>query len=441
MALSPAVRVGILVFLAIVAFVAVFLFLRGFTFSRNRYNVTVTYDNALGLIQGAEVRMAGVPIGRVASVSLTEDQRARVVLDINRKYCIPRGSRFVIQTGVLISQQFIEVFPNRDENVCIGDGAEIEGEMPVRIEELLPRAQEVLDNLATVTADIKDLFGGEAFQRDIRQSVANIASATARLDQTLAAIGGTVVRSQDDIDAIVGNLRIASQNVRSMTADLAAFAGEAELKENVRGSVASARRSAEALERVVSSVERTASSVESLVTDPEFQDDIRSTVSEARQAAEEAREAIGRVNRIFGGGGRRSGVDIPTRGLNIDMLYVPDDGRIRAEVSTSIPLSDNRFLELGLYDLGVSNKIILQAGQPLSSRTDLRYGLYASRLGVGLDHSFGARTFGRLDLYDTERLKLNARAGYRVSDSASLLLGVDNLFGENKATLGVQLAR
>jgi phospholipid/cholesterol/gamma-HCH transport system substrate-binding protein len=452
MALSPAVRVGILVFLAILAFVLVFLFLKGYTFSKHRYHVVVTYENTLGLIQGAEVRMAGVPIGKVASVALDENQLARVVLDINKKHRIPKGSRFVIQTGVLIAQQFIEVFPNRHADAYLpqrGKPVHLRGEMPARIEELLPKAQIVLNNLASTTEELKELVGDERLQADIKQSAANIALATAGLNKTLAVVRGTVVRSQDDIDAIIGNLRLASLNVRGMTSDLAAFAAESDLKENIRQSVGSARRSAEALERAVASVERTvadvertAASVEALMTDPKFQDDIRMTVSEARQAAEDARVAISRVNRIFGGsGGKGPSVSIPTRGLNIDMLYIPDDDRIRAEVSTAIALPDNRFLELGLFDLGAGNKIIMQAGEPMTDSTDLRYGLYASRLGIGLDHRFGSRTFGRLDLYDTEDMKLNLRAGYRIGEGASVLLGVDNLFGENRATLGVQLAR
>ncbi len=446
MVLSPAVRVGILVFLAALALLAVVLFLQGYSFQRNRYQVTVTFDSALGMTEGAEVRMAGVAIGRVAKVSLTDDQRARVVLDINRKYCIPKGSTFIVQTGLLIAQQFIEIIPNRDEDECIADGAEIEGQMPIRVEELLPRTQIILDNLAATTADLKELIGDEEFQRDVHESARNIALATDRLNQTLTTVQGIVVRSQDDVDAIVSNLRLASADVRAMTADLLGFAREPGLREDIRGAAASARRSAETIERIAASVERsaesferTAASVEGLVTDPAFQEDIRVTVSEARQAAEGARRAVERVNRIFGGGG--PSLRVPTRGLNLDMLYIPDDDRIRAELSTSIPLPRNRFLELGLYELGAGNKLILQAGQPLNSKTDLRYGLYASRLGLGLDHNFSSRSFGRLDLFDTEDLTLNARAGYRLNDNLGILLGVDDLFGSNKATLGVQLAR
>jgi len=440
MAVSPAVRVGILVFLAIMAFILVFLFLRGYAFLANRFVVVVTFDNALGLIEGAEVRMAGVPIGRVASVTLDEDKRARVCLDINRKYCVPPGSRFVIQTGVLISQQFIEVFPNRDEKACIADGAEVEGETTVRIEELVPRAQVILDNLASISSDMRELVGNEAFQKNILRSAENVAKVTARLDRTIALIQGAVLRSQEEVDAVVSNLRLASASVRDMAAKLETLISDPGLQEDIRGTFSATRRSAETLEEASASVERTAGSVEKLLTAPEFQDDIRQTVAETRLAVDEAREAIKRVNRVLGSGGGPS-ANLSTLGMNVDTLFIPDDDRIRVELSTTIPLSANRFLALGLYDLGGGNKLILQAGQPLGSRTDLRYGLYASSLGIGLDYDFSSKSFGRLDLFDTENMTLNLRAGYRFTDEWGVLLGVDDLLGDNKATLGVQLTK
>jgi phospholipid/cholesterol/gamma-HCH transport system substrate-binding protein len=312
--------------------------------------------------------------------------------------------------------------------------------MPVRVEELLPRAVVILDNLAETTTELRDLVGGEEFQKNIRESAKNVEKVTARLTETVAAIQGTVIRSQGDIDAIVSNLRLASSSVRDMTANLEGFVMDPNVHDNLRGTLASVRRSAETLEGVATSVEQTAKSVEGLVTAPEFQDDVRQTVSEARQTVEEARDAVGRVNRLLGGGGGPS-LKVPSRGTNLDMLYVPDDARLRAELATSIPLSGNRFLELGLYDLGISNKLILQAGKPLGSRTDLRYGLYASRLGIGLDYNFSPRSFGRLDFFDTEKTRLNMRAGYRFSDSLGMLVGVDDLLGQNKATMGLQFSR
>jgi len=234
MTLSPAARVGILVLLAVAVLAGVFLFLKGYTFSRNKYSVRVTFDNALGIMPGAEVRMAGVTIGQVSSVTLNDDQRAKVVLDINRKYRIPEGSQFALQSGILISQQLIEVIPNRESSRFMSDGATVEGVIPARLEDMMPKAQEVLENLADATASLKEMMGDARLNAGIAQSVANIARATGELNAIMASAGQTVVRSQEDIDAIMSSLRSAGQSVRGMTAELESFVAEGVMQGDLR---------------------------------------------------------------------------------------------------------------------------------------------------------------------------------------------------------------
>ena len=439
MTLSPAARVGILVLLAVAVLAGVFLFLKGYTFSRNKYSVRVTFDNALGIMPGAEVRMAGVTIGQVSSVTLNDDQRAKVVLDINRKYRIPEGSQFALQSGILISQQLIEVIPNRESSRFMSDGATVEGVIPARLEDMMPKAQEVLENLADATASLKEMMGDERLNAGIAQSVANIACATGELNAIMASAGQTVVRSQEDIDAIMSSLRSAGQSVRGMTAELESFVAEGVMQGDLRDTTASARRSAETLERVVSSLERSALGVESLMTDPKFHEDIRQTVAETRAAVGEARETIDRVNRVFSA--KRPSFKSPAEGVDLDVLYLPGDDRLRAELTTRVPLRGDDYIRLGLYDVGAGNRLILQGAKPLNSRTDLRYGFYSSKLGLGLDRRFSGMTFGSLDLYGAEHIRLDAKAGYRLNDDWSVLLGVDELLGANRAGLGVRLTR
>jgi len=432
MALSPTTRVGIIVFLAIIAFGLVYWFLTGYGIRAEAYRITAVFDSAMGIIQGAEVRMAGVRVGVVETISLTKDQRARLVLLINRRYRIPEGSRLIVRVGLLIGERYIEVAPNREAERFIAPGATVLGEVPPRMEDLLPEAQLLVHNLAEVAEGLKDFIRDEELQGALRRSAANVEEATARMNQAVASIQGTVVRNQDDIDAVVANIREASESMQKMAANLEAVSGGEEIQQDIRETARVTRGAVESLERVVTSLEQ-------LVTAPEFQEDVRETASGARQAIEEAREVISRVGRIFGGRGPR--LEVPTRETNLDMLYRTEGGRLRAELSTAIPLRGSRFLELGIFDVGAGNKFILQPGHAIDGRTDLRYGIYASRLGIGVDHSFSSRTFARMDVFDPVGVKLNIRAGYRVSEGWGVLLGVDDAFGNNQPTLGVQLSK
>lgn len=433
MAVGPAVRVGIIIVVALMALAAVAWFLTGYRIRISGYPVAAVFDDALGLTKGSEVRMAGVAIGVVDNISLNRDQRAVVRMLINRRYRIPEGSEFTLRVGLLIGEKYVDIVPNREAREYMQPGARVEGKVPPRFEDLLLPAQELVARLNETAEGLRDLLADEDLRTRLHSSFENIERATAKLDQTMAALQGIVTGEEDEIRAVVSNVALASENLRELTGDLARFAEEGGLQENVSEASASVRRTAESLER-------TTASLEQLVTAPQFQEDIRETAAEARQAVKEAHEVVGRIGRIFGMGPRLPR-KIPTRETNLEAVFRPHDDRFRATLSTTISLKDDSFLRLGLYDIGAGNKFILQPGQTIDSRTDFRYGIYASRLGLGLDYALSSKWFSSLNLYDSYDPRLDVEAGYNVTDDWGVLLGVDRLFDDNELTLGVRLTK
>ena len=78
-------RVGLLLGLALmmgVAFVVYALFARGAFETTQR--LTLVADNAEGVAIGMDLTFSGFPIGRVQRISLGDDGRARIEIDIPR---------------------------------------------------------------------------------------------------------------------------------------------------------------------------------------------------------------------------------------------------------------------------------------------------------------------------------------------------------------------
>lgn len=117
------------------------------------------------------------------------------------------------------------------------------------------------------------------------------------------------------------------------------------------------------------------------------------------------------------------------------------DGSFRTDLTLSFPYRDNRFFYLGVFDVTESNKFILQYGSQLAPTLDLRYGLYASKPGVGVDWRFTPRLHLRADVFDPNDLQINTRAKIQLNTDWSLWVGIDSLFGQNQPVLGVQLTR
>lgn len=433
MSVSPAVRVGIIVFVALVALAAVAWFLTGYRIRAAGYPVTAVFSDALGLTTGSEVRMAGVTIGYVDDITLDRHQRAVVRMAVNRRYLIPRGSIFTLRVGMLIGEKYIDIIPNRKGKGFLSAGAKVKGDVPPRIEDILPDAKQLVANLKDASENLKDILSDEEFEVRIKNSLANIEMATIRMNQTMATIQGTVVGEQDKIRMMVSNAAVTSENLRELTGELERFVKDGNIQNSIRETLATAQHTADNLDRTTASLEK-------LVTNPEFQDNIRQTAAEARKAVEESREVINRIGRVFGlGHGMKAG--IRTSGLDVESLFNPEDNRFRATITTTVPLKNGKFLDLGIYDIGAGNKLVFQPGIPIGPKTDFRYGIYASSPGLGLDQALSSRAYGRLDLYDSYDPRLDFRLGYDVTDDWGLLFGVDRVFDDNQFTLGMRLRK
>lgn len=430
MTVNPAVRVGIIVFIAVVLFGVTAVFLTGYR--GKSYPITVVFDDIMGLTEGSSVTMAGVRIGRVDDIKLSDKQQALVILKIGQEYRIPLDSVFILRVGLLVGEKSIDIVPNRESHEYLHRNARVVGQVPPRIEDILPDARRLVANLTAVSATLRDTLTGIDFKGKLNRSLANIESATANLDLTMAHVHNLVSAQSDDIRGIVNNVLLASEGLRDLARQLDRIAQESRLGESIGATLASVQHAAAALER-------TTVSLEQLVTSPDFQADIRETASEARQAVTEARNTIAKLDRVLEG--PRIRVGVPVQETSLESLYVPDEGRFRTSVVATLARSTKSFLKVGVYDVGGTNKLILQPGQPLDSQTNIRYGIYASKLGVGLDHVFSKKFYAVANMYDPVDPRLDVLTGYKLGNNLDVLLGVDKLFDDNQLTLGVRLSR
>lgn len=83
----------------------------------NHFYLYAYFSKADGLMNGAEVRMAGMPIGKVITQSLADDYLVRVKIAFNRSFLIPLDSSISIETDGLLGSKHLEIFPGGDENM------------------------------------------------------------------------------------------------------------------------------------------------------------------------------------------------------------------------------------------------------------------------------------------------------------------------------------
>ena len=76
-----------------------------------------SFDKCDGLMNGADVRLAGLNIGHVVSQRFTSGYRIKVELALDKKYQLPIDSSVSIETDGILGAKHIEIVPGGDEEM------------------------------------------------------------------------------------------------------------------------------------------------------------------------------------------------------------------------------------------------------------------------------------------------------------------------------------
>ena len=75
------------------------------------------FKKADGLMNGAAVRLAGMPVGYVSEQKFGDNFQVRVTLSFEKEFDIPVDSSVTIETDGLLGQKHVELTPGADEEM------------------------------------------------------------------------------------------------------------------------------------------------------------------------------------------------------------------------------------------------------------------------------------------------------------------------------------
>jgi virulence factor Mce-like protein len=107
-----------------------------------QYELTVNFPEATTLAEAADVRVAGVTVGKVRSKAIDKrDTRTTVVLSIDPKYApLPRDTRTVLRQKTLLGETFVELSPGSPASGKLADNGTLANgqvEPTVELDEIL----------------------------------------------------------------------------------------------------------------------------------------------------------------------------------------------------------------------------------------------------------------------------------------------------------------
>jgi len=425
----PEARVGLVIFFGILALIGAYWFLGGTVFRTRTYTIYAIFRDVQRLDRGASVRMAGVRVGQVTAIALTPDSRARVEMAIRQDIKIPRKSVFRITSGGLVGDVYVDVIPSgTDGNVRKGDT--VQGEDAVTLDRLIPQASELLAELQKSAQSLNSVLGDKRMLASMRRTMMNAEEATGEAAELAREFRLLAAQNKDEIDVTLRNAAKASADFAVMAEKMKGVLARGG-DEDIKATLESGRVAAENLRQASEKLRQ-------LVSDEQLTGDIKATVSNLRKTSENAVGLSEKLGKILGTRQRGERAQIRGEGTTVDFLANLRDNRYRVDYNITRPLTGNRFYRLGIFGLGDSARANFQLGQAFDSDLALRYGLYASRLGVGVDKYLSNRTSVHADLYDINDLHLELKGRYTLSEDYAVWAGMDDLLDDRSLLLGVQ---
>jgi phospholipid/cholesterol/gamma-HCH transport system substrate-binding protein len=185
-------RTVLAVALAVVMVAGVVVAVRA-TGQSDRTMVVGYFDNSTGVFPGDDVRILGVPVGKVDKIE-PQPERVKIWFWINRKYSVPADVNAVILSPQLVTGRAIQLTPAYTSGPTLGNGAEIPQSrtaVPVEwddVRDQLQRLNELLQPTKPGGVSTLGEFINTA-ANNLRGQGATIRDTVIKLSQTLSALG------------------------------------------------------------------------------------------------------------------------------------------------------------------------------------------------------------------------------------------------------------
>jgi phospholipid/cholesterol/gamma-HCH transport system substrate-binding protein len=184
----------------------------------DRYPLVATFDDVNGLLVNDNVKIAGVPVGKVTGISIVEG-RARVKMSVRDSIKLPSDTRASIRWRNLLGQRYVYLEPGTASTTMTSD-SEIENTLPVidlgeLFNKLGPIIQKIEPSQVNLFLDniVAALDGNEAA---VRAAIADLGTVMEAIGSRDEAIGRIV----ENLDVVMGAINSRDVQIRTVLDNL-----------------------------------------------------------------------------------------------------------------------------------------------------------------------------------------------------------------------------
>ncbi len=177
-------RVGLTIFLAILILAIGLMWFQGFKIRRSTYLLNAVFPMVGGIDRGDEVSVNGVEKGEVKRVTLRAHD-VLVTMKLSADVRVPDDSWVILQTIGVMGERIVVILLG-DANTFVAPGDTLRGIYDPGISEALASLGHLMEDLTTLTVDIKRIAGVLSEGKKLETTIDNLASITADLKRLIA---------------------------------------------------------------------------------------------------------------------------------------------------------------------------------------------------------------------------------------------------------------
>jgi phospholipid/cholesterol/gamma-HCH transport system substrate-binding protein len=147
----------------IILIVGVFVVSGQIGFITRKYSLRAYFATAAQLRPGSQVDLAGIPVGTVKSVNISDSHDANravvIVMSIARKYQdeIRQDSEVDQTTAGLLGESYLDISRGSQDQPVIPDNGEIKTHQEADMKQVMKNANDVVSNLTVLSARLNDM--------------------------------------------------------------------------------------------------------------------------------------------------------------------------------------------------------------------------------------------------------------------------------------------
>ncbi len=440
-----------------------------------------SFHDAGGITPGTRILMAGVNIGTVTAVDLVSPNEAKMSLAILPETKIPKDSTVQLPSSLTgIGESVVIVVPPPTVQGYLTPGSTMVGTRQGALDSFLPNGKDAVAELTKTMAAFRKILEDKTLTEQLKQLMGStsktmtefghtassvntlLASNQATLSKTVKDMSATMAnvkgmtdqlyamskdgKLQGDLKATIENIRVASEKGTQMVGELQKLMSDPDLQAAIKGSAANIKTMTDSGVKIAANGESIAKNVEAMTKDgPEITKKMNELMTKANEIATQINEIAGEVK-----GTVKKVTDTLTKNpisgpipfnTSFDLLRETKPGFTRTDFTVAFPQANGDSIQLGLYNAFEGNNLIAQLGKKIDDRFQLRYGVFASKPGFGVDYSFGPKASLRADVFSLNNPHFDVRLKYGFGKDVFGWFGMERIFKDNAPVIGFGIKR